>query len=612
MFASKKWASLFALLVVASLILSACATPTAEVIEKVVEKVVTQVVKEVVKETVVQIETVKETVIVEGTPEVIEREVTKVVEVEKEIEVVVTATPEPVTVQTGGTIIGSTFADAEILNPILSVDTSSGAVNAMMFNSLTQNNPEDGSTMADLAESWDVSEDGLTVTFYLRQDVTWHDGEPFTAADVKFTWDTILNEEVNSPRRSDIADLLTPEQIVVLDDYTIQMQLSQLDVTFLAEKTYYGIIPQHILGEMTAEELNAAEFNTQSPIGTGPFMFREWVKDDHVALVKNPNYFEGEPNTDFWYYKIVENQTVQYAQLQTGEIDYAGVTAALWEDANQQENLVCKAYPTYGFNFYVYQLDPEKTPLFLDVRTRQALYYALDRQAIVDSIAQGLGEVAHSVVPALSWASNPDNAPKYGYEPEKAKELLDEAGWKDEDGDGVREAHGVMGVEDGTPFVFEIHTNAGNVERESLIVTMQQYWNEIGVGAETAFIEWNALLAELTETYEYDMIMVGFSWGSADPDQKTMWHTDSYGAGFNMNKYSNPDLDVLIDKGLVTVDKEERTQVYYEIQRILAEEVPAPILYFRNTTTCWNKRLHERDPNANNTTWNAHEWWVER
>ncbi len=265
MFANKKWASLFALLAIAGLILSACATPT----PKVVEKIVTQV----VKETVVQKETVKETVIIEGTPHVVTKEITKVVEVEK----VVTPTPEPTVVTKGGTIIGSTFADAEILNPILSVDTSSSAVTAMMFNGLTQTNPEDGTPMGDLAESWDISEDGLTVTFYLRQDVLWHDGEPFTAADVKFTWDTILNEEVNSPRRSDLAELLTPEQIVVLDDYTIQMQLSQLDVTFLSEKSYYGIIPQHILGDMTAEEINAAEFNTQAPIGTGPFMFREWV-----------------------------------------------------------------------------------------------------------------------------------------------------------------------------------------------------------------------------------------------------------------------------------------------------------------------------------------------
>jgi peptide/nickel transport system substrate-binding protein len=471
--------------------------------------------------------------------------------------------------------------------------------------------PNDASVIPDLAERWEISDDSLTFTYYLRKDVVWHDGEPFTAHDVKFTYDTILDEGINSPRRADFVDILTPEQIVVLDDYTIQFQLSQVDATFLCCKDIYGIIPKHILGDLSAEEFNVAEFNTLAPIGTGPFMFREWVKDDHVALVKNPNYFEGEPNLDFVYYKIVENQTVLYAQLQTGEVDYGGVTAALWEDANQQENLQCVAYPNFGFNFYVYQLDPEKTTLFLDVRTRQALLYALDRQAIVDSIAMGLGEVAHSTEPILSWAHNPDNEPRYDYDPEKAKELLEEAGWKDEDGDGVREAHGVMDVEDGTPFTFEIHTNAGNVEREQLIVTMQQYWNEVGVGAETAFIEWNALLAELTETYEYEMIMVGFGW-DIDPDQKTMWHTDSYGGGFNMNKYSNPRIDEILDAALLTVDQEVRQEYYYEMQQILAQEVPAPILYFRRSTVCGNERVHGVVPNAIDIRGNAFEWWVDK
>jgi len=605
MFTRKKWAGFFALSIAVVLILSACATPTPEVIEKVVEKVVTQV----VKETVVQKETVKETVIVEGTPQVVEKEITKVVEVEKEV--VITATPEPVTVSKGGTVIESSFADAEILNPILSTDTASSDVNQFIYNSLVRTDPNDASTVPELAERWEISDDNLTFTYYLRKDVTWHDGEPFTAHDVKFTYDTILNPDVNSPRRADFVDILTPEQIVVLDDYTIQFQLSQIDATFLCCKDIYGIIPEHILGGLTAEEFNAAEFNTLAPIGTGPYMFREWVKDDHVALVKNPNYFLGEPNVDFLYYKVVENATVEFAQLQTGEVDYVAVTAALWEEALQTETLDCIDYRRFAFNFYVYNLDPEKTPLFLDVRTRQALLYALDREAIVESIAFGLGEVAHSTVPPISWAHNPDNEPRYEYNPEKAMELLEEAGWKDEDGDGIREAHGVEGVEDGTPFSFEIHTNAGNVEREQLIVTMQQFWAEVGVDGQPTPIEWNALLAELTETYEYDVIMVGFSW-DIDPDQKTMWHTDSYGGGFNMNKYSNPELDEILDAALQTVDQEERKAYYYEMQSILAEEVPAPILYFRNGTGCWNKRLHEFEYNDIDYRWNAYDWWVER
>ncbi|MBN1642776.1 MAG: peptide-binding protein [Anaerolineae bacterium] len=581
---------------VVALALAAC-QPQTVIVEREVK--VTEIVTQVVTEKV------QETVVVAGTPQVVEREVTKVVET------VVTATPEPTQIATGGTVIESSFADAEILNPILSTDESSADLEQLLYNELVTIDPGDLSPLPELAERWEVSDDSLVFTFYLRQDVTWHDGEPFTARDVKFTYDTILNSDVNSPRRADLADILTPEQIEVVDDFTIRFTLSQVDASFLTTKTIYGIIPAHLLGDLTAEELNTADFNTKSPVGTGPFMFREWIKDDHVALVKNPNYFGSAPNIDFYYYKIVENQTVEYAQLQTGEVDYAEVTAALWEDAQQQENLACITFPQFGFTFYTYQMDPEKSPLFLDVRTRQALLLALDRQAMVDSIVLGLADVAHSTVPPISWAHNPDNEPRYGYDPERAKELLDEAGWRDEDGDGVREAHGVQGVEDGTPFSFEIHTNAGNNERESNMVVMQQYWNEIGVDAQPTAIEWNALLAELTETYDYELIVVGFGWDT-DPDQKTMWHTDSYGSGFNMNRYSNPALDEIIDAALLTVDQEERTELYYEMQHILAEDVPAPILYFRQGTGCWNTRLHEFEYNDIDYKFNAQEWWVER
>ena len=617
MFSSKKWMTLIALMAIAAMILPACAPPAAIVVEKEVPvevEVIKQV--EVIKEVPVEVE--KEVVVekdVVRTVEVIkevevEKEVIK--EVEKEVEVVVTATPEPVTVSKGGTIIEGTFADAMYLNPIMHTDNASSKVNSMLYDGLTEINPEDLTSLPELAERWEVSDDSLTFTFYLRDDVTFHDGEPFTADDVKFTYEAILNEDINSIRRSDIADILTPEQIVVLDDYTIQFQLSQVDAAFLCCKTTYGTLPEHILGELTPDEFNASEFNTLAPVGTGPYMFREWVKDDHVALVKNPNYFQGEPNFDFWYLKVVEDAIVEFAQLQTGEVDISeNVDSSLWEEAVQQEHLECIPHARFGFTMYTYQLDPEKTPLFLDVRTRQALLYALDRQALVDSLVFGLGRVAHSTMPELSWAFNPDNEPRYEFDPEKAKELLDEAGWKDEDGDGVREAHGVTGVEDGTPFSFVLNTNAGNTEREGVIVAAQQYWAEIGVDAQPTPIEWNALLAMLTETYEYEMIVVGFGWDT-DPDQKTMWHTDSYGGGFNMNTYSNQRVDEVIDAALLTVDLEERKEYYYEMQQILAEEVPAAILYFKDGTGCYNKRVHEVNINDFNIYYNAHEMWVER
>jgi len=574
-----KWQAILVLTVVALMVLAGCAPKDPQVIEK------------VVKETVVQKEVVKETVIVEGTPEV----------------KVVTATPEETE---GGSFIYCDFSDAENLNPILYNDNASQFSINMMFNGLIQLDPKDASVIPDLAKSWDVSEDEMTITYHLRDDVTWHDGEPFTADDVRFTFQSILNPDINSPRRADFEGLLQPENIVVLDDYTIEFTLDRVDASWLCCKDAYHIIPEHILGELTPEEFNTAAFNTSEPIGTGPYTFVEWVKDDHIKLVANTDYFEGAPKADEFYFKVVENQTVAFAQLQTDEVDITEVTAALWEEAQATEGIDCKAYPEFSFLFYAYNLDPDKTPLFQDVRTRQALLLALDRQAMADSIAFGLADVAQSTVPPLSWAHNPDNGPLYPYDPDQAMELLDEAGWRDEDGDGVREAHGVMAVEDGTPLSFELATNAGNQEREQSIVAMQQFWAQVGVEAIPTAVEWNALLDMLMKTYEYQVVVVGFGW-DVDPDQKAMWHTDSYGAGFNLNKYSNPDLDAIIDAALETTDVETRKDLYFQMQAILAEEVPSPIIYFRRATECWNSRLHGYDPNDINRWDNAHLWWVE-
>jgi len=583
---SRRLMLLVVLLVLGSLALAAC-EPKTEIVEKVVKEAVVE--KEVVKE---------------AAPEA----VTEAPPASGETESAPTAAPQG---SGGGAIIRGDFADAESLNPILFTDNASDIVCQMMYNALVQVNPDDTTVMPDLAERWEVSDDNLTFTYYLRKDVTWHDGEPFTAHDVKFTYEAILNPEINSPRRADFVDLLSPDNIVVVDDHTIRFTLNRIDASWLCCKDIYGILPKHILGDLTPAGFNAAAFNTSEPVGTGPYMFHEWVKDDHVALVSNPNYFDGAPQPEYWYYKVVENETVAFAQLQTGEVDYAVVSAALWEQAQQVEHLDCTSYPRFAFTFYTYNLDPEKTPLFLDVRTRQALLYALDREAMVDSIVFGLGDVAHSTVPPVSWAHNPDNEPVYPYDPERAKKLLDEAGWKDEDGDGVREAHGVEGVTDGTKLSFDLETNAGNQEREQVIQAMQHYWAQIGVEARTAGVEWNALLAKLTETFDFDVIVVGFNW-DIDPDQRTMWHTDSYQAGFNVNRYSNPQVDEHLDAALQTVDMEERKVHYYAMQRILAEEAPSPILYFRQGTECWNTRLHEYHANDINPYYNAHEWWVGR
>jgi len=500
-----------------------------------------------------------------------------------------TPTPVPPTAceaaggKEGGTFTEVSFADAENLNPILWVDTSSAENGALIFDALVDIDGDTLEVIPDLAESWEISDDGLTYTYYLRDDVTFHDGEPFTCRDVEFTYEMILDEELNSPRRANLADILTPEQITCLDDYTLEFQLSSVLVSFECCEAIYGILPYHLLGEMTAEELNVAEFNT-NPIGTGPFIFQEWVKDDHLLHVANENHWAGRPCIDQYVYKIVEDWTAMFAQLQTGEADYGAIEAAMWDACEADETLNCWEADQFGFTFYLYQLDPEITPLFQDVRVRQALLYALDREAIVEATVFGHAMVANSAVPPISWAFNPDNEPVYPYDVEKAEALLDEAEVIDRDGDGVRE------LADGTPMSFTLFTNAGNTEREAAIAAMQEFWRKIGVEAKLQAEEWGAFLSRLTETFDFEVLLVGFSW-DIDPDQKAMWHTDSYPDSFNMNKYSNPELDEILDAALETPDVEKRKEHYFEMQRILAEELPNVILYFRKILFGVNKRV---------------------
>jgi peptide/nickel transport system substrate-binding protein len=242
----------------------------------------------------------------------------------------------------------------------------------------------------------------------------------------------------------------------------------------------------------------------------------------------------------------------------------------------------------------------------LDKRVRQALLFAIDRKAIVDSQLLGFGSVGNSVEPPISWAFNPNNGPVYNYDPKKAETLLDEVGWK-KGPDGIR-------AKDGKKMSFTIWTNAGNKVREAAIVAMQSNWKDIGVDAKTATEEFNAFLKRIGATSDgtrdYEVQLVGFSWG-VDPNQKAMWHTASFApTGFNVNFYKNDQVDKIIDDALNTLDQDKRKELYFEMQKILADEVPSPILFFSQTIATYTKRLNGYKPSAAGSYNNINDWWI--
>ncbi|MCM8749546.1 peptide-binding protein [Thermomicrobiaceae bacterium CFH 74404] len=504
----------------------------------------------------------------------------------------------------GGTLIEGSFADAKTLNPILVSDTASGAVSDLIFNSVIRVDPQTTEPVGDLAEGWEISDDGLVYTFTLRDGVTFHDGEPFTADDVKFTYDLFMNEATGSPRTAEMTERI--KTVEVVDERTVRFTLNFPVAPFLVEQMVYGIVPQHVLQDVDPAQLAQDPFSTGQKgrtIGTGPFMFEEWVKDDHITLVKNPNYWEGEPNLDQYIWKVVPDATVVAQQLKTGEIDYGDIEPSQLEDMRLQPNVNIYKYDTFDFTFYAYQLDPEKTTIFQEKEVRQALLYALDRQAMIDAIRFGIGRVAVGTMPVMSWAYNPDAIQnKYEYDPERAKQLLDQAGWTPGP-DGIRQKNGQR-------LAFTIYTNAGNKIREQYVAVFQEQWRQIGVECTPQTEEWNAFLDRITGTKDFEMFLVGFSWG-VDPDQSTMWKCSAYEGGFNMNKYCNPEVDQLLDEALRTTDQEQRKELYTQMQNILMEDLPSAILDFPQALSVVNKRVHNLFPNDVDDRYNAHQWWVE-
>ncbi|MDP9372463.1 MAG: ABC transporter substrate-binding protein [Chloroflexota bacterium] len=518
------------------------------------------------------------------------------------------STLEPVG-RRGGRVTEVAFADARTTNPMTQNDDASIRRNSMMFGALLGVNPDNGLPFADLAETvptlenGGISRDGLTYTFRLRRNVQWHDGRPFTARDVVFTYQTMQKPELGSPRTAELNERV--ESVAAPDDNTVVFRLKKVVAPFLTSNMY-PIAPEHILGSVPVDQIRSHPFSTGDPrqtIGTGPFRFQEWIKDDRATFVKNPTYFRGEPALDQFISKVVRDANVVVAQLRTGEGDFGGITEAFFEEMSREPRLNVVRGDTYSFTFYAYQLDPAKTTLFGDKRVRQALAYALDREAMIRAIRFGIGKVAEGTMPTLSWAYAPDQIrTKYPYDPRRAEQLLEEAGWR-RGGDGVR-------AKDGQRLAFGIWTNAGNNVRQQYITVMQQQWRQIGVDVTPRTEEWNAFLTRITETRDFEIFLVGFGW-DVDPDQTSMWATESYSGGFNMNKYSNARVDQLLTQALSELDRERRRQLYIEMQNIVMDELPSLIIDFPEALTAVNKRVHNLKPNAINTRWNAHTWWVD-
>ncbi|MCW3130433.1 MAG: ABC transporter substrate-binding protein [Methanophagales archaeon] len=492
-------------------------------------------------------------------------------------------------------------AEPDDLNPLTMYSHSPSDV-PKFFNGLVKFD-EDLDLAPDLAESWDVSAGGKVYTFHLRQGVKWHDGKEFTAEDVKFTYDLIRSGGIISifPLATEYEDI---EEVDIEDDYTVKFTLREGIVPF-RERFTVAILPKHLL---EGEDLTTTDF-WQHPIGTGPYKFKEWIGGEKLVMVANRNYFAGVPVINEVTFVFVPEEISRVRLLKDGEVDAIKVDARALSMLAGEPGI--EIYTAPAANWYGITL-PTKTRPFDEKKVRQAIAYAINKQAILDTIFQDKGEIAYGPFRKSSWVYNPDI--EYDYNPDKARQLLAQAGFFDTDGDGIVE-------KDGEKLEFTLIYPVADTERRDIAIAVKTDLAAVGINAKLSGLSWDEITTDLIHENAFTI-----SWGSPyDPDllNYKLWHSKFlYQGWWNPACYENPAVDELLDKGRTTWDREERKHIYQELQEILVEDQPIAFIVYSDYVYAVSEKIIGITPRpgphgagtlggmTGELWWNMEEWEV--
>jgi peptide/nickel transport system substrate-binding protein len=446
-----------------------------------------------------------------------------------------------------------------------------------------------------------ISEDGLEWRVKLRSGVMWHDGTPFSADDVKFTLELINNPHFRSYSRNG-HEQVTDIKVVSPTEITWRMKKNYAPYASILTWTF--IVPQHILGKV--DDPNTAPFNN-APIGTGAFKWSERMPGDHITLVANEHFFGSGPYLERVVFKYVPDLTALFTQFQTGAVDYTGIqgiTADHYNEATKIPGRNVVAGPGGSCESITMNL---AHPALSDHAVREALYYAMDKKSIIDAIYYGLPKPTETFLPSQSWAFNPD-LPKQVYEPAKAKQILDAAGWKPGAG-GIREKNGVR-------LSFINSTTAGNHVREQAQELLQQTWKEIGADMQIKNMPAAVIWGDYYNLSKYDSVMVGQNeMTGPDPDVTTYYSSKATmakgGAGQNTMQYVNPKVDELLAEGATTLEQSKRVPIYHELQSIIRNDLPMlPIFqYARIEGTKAGLVGYAPSVYVQSNCWNIAQWY---
>ena len=493
----------------------------------------------------------------------------------------------------GDILVEGSIGDASNLIPLLASDSTSHEIAGLVFNGLIKYD-KDVNIVGDLAESWEISRDGLVITFHLRKGVRWHDGKPFTAHDVLYTYQVTVDPKTPTAYAG---DFLKVKKAEVLDDHTFRVTYDRPFAPALMSWSV-GILPHHLLEgrDITTSPLG------RHPVGTGPYRFKEWVAGQKIVLDSNPDYFEGRPYIDGYILRIIPDTATMFLELRANGIDRMGLTPLQYTRQTEnnlfRENYRKYRYLSFAYTYMGYNL---KNPLFADKRVRQALAHAVNREEIIDGVLLGLGKPATGPYKPGTWAHNP-NVRTYPHDPEKARALLAEAGWRRTDGGFLEK--------DGKPFEFEIITNQGNEIRAKCAEIIQRRLAEIGIRVKIRVIEWAAFVNDFINKRKFDATILGWTI-PMEPDLYDVWHSSKTGPQeLNFVSFRNDEVDALIVRARETFDQPLRKQCYDRIQEILAEEQPYLFLYVPDALPIIHARFRGVEVAPLGIGWNFIRWYV--
>ncbi len=457
-----------------------------------------------------------------------------------------------------------------------------------------------------LAESWSVDDDGTSLTFRLRGDVFWHDGDRVDAHDVAFTFLRASDPATAFPNAAYWDYYGAGDQgVEVVDSLTVTFRLRP-HADFLDPWRTVAIMPEHLLGDVPPSELGQHPYGT-CPVGSGPFVFESYRPQESWTFRANPAFspsLGGRPFLDRYVYRVVPEQATLLNELRSGGIDlYYLVLPDQIPAIEADPSLELRVSPSREFAFVAWNARREQ---FADARVRRALARGLDREAIVDALTAGHGVVATASVPPFHFGYDPSAGAEASFDRAAARALLDEAGWSDRDGDGVREN------EAGVPLSFSLKTNSGNRLRQDLTEVMQAQLAEIGVEVRPEIVETGTLMGQVTDPAARDFDAFILSWAHEfKVDDTDLFHSERVDAPYQWAGVQSPELDRYLDTLQLVVDRDEARPLWQAYQRTLVEVQPYTFLYYPAHLNGIRRRLRGAEMDERGTWLNVREWWVE-